>query len=178
MTNPDACQLMLLGVDKPFAFELDMSQGGLSTQACLRLFEGCELQVLDVFDRSGPTKVSVCAYHAPKEMTPRLIGPNTLALLLCNTTQAQSSLQSMGWRSFLQCEPALSFEVIYGQGTEMIERIRFAWHAALQKWGRPVSAERARPLGAVRYSAHCEKCSDPLCESRLFGLRQVNNQCT
>ncbi len=173
MTNRDACQLILLGVDHPFAFDLSLAKSDLNTQACVLLFEDCELKVLDVFDRDGATEVHVCAYQTPKDMVQHRVHTNTLALLLCNPSNPQSTLRSMAWRKHLQLEPALSFEVIYGQGTEMIERIRFAWQAALQKWGRPVNAERARPLEPLRYSAFCEKCSDPLCESRLFGMRHV-----
>jgi hypothetical protein len=176
-THP-ACQLMLLGVDRPFAFDWRLAKSDLKTQASVLLFEGCELHAGDVFDLSARTEISVNAYHAPTEMGAGLMHANTLALLLCNTSQSHAQELSMAWRTYLQQQPNLSFEVIYGQGLEMMERIRFAWHAALQKWGCPVGAERTRPLGALRYSAYCEKCSDPLCESRLFGLRTVNNQCT
>jgi hypothetical protein len=197
MLRPKACQLNLLGVQK--AFDLDLQDThALQAFQPTTLFPTCVLTIedLQLCEPHEAMPLSIKAWRDPQTEAMELKrsserGAQSLNLLLCNTfvpsspaLQANapiapiSSIPSFaeGWRTCLREELNMPFEVIYGQGPQLIERIRFAWCAALKKWGLSVQEQHVRPLGALRFHAFCEKCSDPQCERHLFGLNRVNGQ--
>lgn len=197
MLRPQACKLNLLGVQEAF----DLNLQAPKTEQALRsisLFPTCVLtpEDLQVCEPHETTPLSVKAWtdlqsHATGCLRPGEAGPqmHTLNLLLCNTLTTSSTsgeppshhrlspLTTAQWRTRLNEESGIPFEVIYGQGQELIERIRFAWSAALRNWGLSVQEERTRPPVALRFTAYCEKCSDPQCERHLFSLNRMKDQC-
>jgi hypothetical protein len=197
MPPPQAFELNLLGVEKSFTLHLEDTQAVKAFQPT-PLFSTCvvtreDLQLCEPQER---TPVAVRAWRdvdadrsiaSLKSTKERAI--ESLNLLLCNTAATQSAFRGANtspeappaigvqWRTRLSQELNLPFEVIYGQGSQLTERVRFAWGAALQKWGLKVHEEHTRTLAPLRFQAFCEKCSDPQCERHLFGLGRLQDQC-
>jgi hypothetical protein len=193
MPPPQAFELNLLGVRKSFTLHLQDAQAVKAFQPTA-LFSTCvvtreDLQLCEPQEKTAlvvrawqdlDADRSVAALKSTKER-----GIESLNLLLCNTATPQSTLSvanpsqdpppaiAVQWRTRLSQELNVPFEVIYGQGSQLTERIRFAWSAALKKWGLKVQEEHIRTLAPLRFQAFCEKCSDPQCERHLFGLGRL-----
>ncbi len=180
MTKPRVYQLLLLGVKETFEIELLNASHFDDELSSVSLLDQCVLtrQDMKALCPSQDATFILQGLTTPlSEKMPRR-QPNALVLLLCNNAQALDQASALEWRAYLTNKAHFSYEVIYGQGIEMLDRIRYAWSAALQKWQLQVPADLLRPLASARYKAYCEKCSDPLCESRLFEMQQQSPQCT
>jgi hypothetical protein len=172
MTNPLDCQLLLLGVKESFSKDFLNPSHSKRKASSVSLFDQCVLtdQAMKALCPAQHARFTIEGVPSPQAFKTPSTGLNSLALLLVNTTQSLEQERALEWRKYLAQERAFAYEVIYGHGLEMLNRIRFAWSAALQTWQFQVSPDLLRPLASPRYSAYCDKCSDPLCEGRLFGL--------
>jgi len=185
-------QLNLLGVDHDFHMDFSSAYG--QDLPSITLFEACDLNLQDLCmvegRDEGAQKEGVqigvgvgvgmglrCRSHpkgyAQLEAAVQEQEHVALHLLICNTAKSPQTSNTLEWRAHLSQELKTPFEVVYGEGAELIERILYAWRGALTHWGLEVGDSTSRPMKALRYNAFCEKCSDPLCESRLFGLKHL-----
>jgi hypothetical protein len=173
MTNPLECQLLLLGVKESFSQDVLNTSHSEREASSVSLFDQCVLtdQAMKALCPAQHARFTIEGIPTPQAFKTPKTGPNSLALLLVNTTHSLEQERALAWRTYLAHERAFAYEVIYGDGHEMLNRIRFAWTAALQTWQFQVSPDLLRPLASPRYSAYCDKCSDPLCEGQLLGLQ-------
>jgi hypothetical protein len=180
MTQARVYQLLLLGVKESFKIELLNASHFDDEMSSVSLLDQCVLtrQNMKALCPTQDARFILQGLSAPPFEKMPSLQPKALVLLLCNKAQGHDQASALQWRTYLTNKAPFSYEVIYGQGTEMLERIRYAWSAALQNWQLQVSADLLRPMASARYKAYCEKCSDPLCESRLFEMQQQNPQCT
>lgn len=195
MAPPYACELNLLGVERDF--RIDLQHALLSPKEVSHsLTEDCVLSARELCVWSSPVQSSMWlfAWSQPQDFQAhqsRAQAPKTRALnlLLCPSPQSQNQMQSqklspmtsrftpLDWRAHLTQELDTPFEVVYGEGPQLKERIRYAWSAALSSWGVEIRESVARSVAAPRFAAFCDKCSDPLCERRLFNALSTPTQC-
>jgi len=180
MTPPLACQLLLLSVKESFSKDFLNASLSHSEETAVSLFDQCVLthQAMKALCPVQDVRFTLEGVMSPQVFKTPGANSNALALLLVNTSQTIDQERALGWRTYLTKERPLAYEVIYGHGLEMLDRIRYAWSAALQKWQFQGAPDLLRPLDSPRYSAYCDKCSDPLCEGRLFGMHLASTQCT
>ena len=96
----------------------------------------------------------------------RSIDPGTLevhrdALILFIASASPTPIDDMLRKALMDAK--LSFSVVHGEGDEQLAN---AWNAI--NAAADADERRAAPEGTGVWAWACEKCSDPVCEHRLF----------